>query len=219
MSKHESHINWTAFAVWGIWPTAWLAVIVTILLLTCSCASTKTTTEHHQHTVVADTLAQQAQVDGHALNEIARLDSLMAMLLQHDREQGSSTEDSRETITETITTSIDSLGRELRTEQRTTERTLSRQEQWEREQWQQQMMQWCLHELSIRDSAWQARFDNLHTHWQEQSADDSQTVKEAPQSASWWQRTKSWVGGVVIGAILVIGFWLTRKWWLALLKR
>lgn len=215
MNEPRHRINWPALFWWVVYPASVLAAIAVGLLLMCSCTTTREV--HHHHYVQADTLAAQAQADAHMASSTAWVDSLFRSILTQQSASWFSHEDNREVTTETITTTIDSLGREMRTEQRTTERNLSRQQEQRQEQWQHDVESRLQAALAARDSAWQQRLQVLQAHY-EQSDSSSVQRDSAPAAASLWQRTKSWAEGAVIGAVLALGLWLTRKWWKKLLK-
>lgn len=184
----------------------WFTVSMCIIL--CSCSTSKSATKHQEHHATVDVVASEAKHDTHLSEDIARLDSMISLFRQRERETNTTQEDSRETISEIITTTIDSLGREVRQEQRTTERTLSRQEQREREQWQQQVEQRWQQELSRRDSLYQIALSDLQARITADTAEtsDSKAEKQTGYSGPSCK-------GLIYALIIIIIMIATRRYW------
>ena len=137
--------------------------------------------------------------------------SAINVAIQSQQTEQESSEQQKERVTETITTWVDSLGREMRQVQRTTERDISRQQR----MWEQQLQRQYEERLqAVTDSmgqVWQTKFDAMHTHW---AKEDSTSVSEKPVPAdnrSWWEKTREMLKWIVIGAVLAIMLWISRK--------
>lgn len=208
-------INWNAIYFMVIYPAIVLALLVTCI----ACTSPKIIEQHYHHYYQADTLATQAQADGHHSVSTAMIDSLTRSLFDKYRAEWSSQENEKEVTTETITTTIDSLGRQIRTEQRVTQRNLSRLQQQTEQRLTQEFESRLQQALSEKDSLWQLRFEQMQAHWQ-QSDSTSNIVTPVAQDSRpwykrWWDRLKDFL---LIAAIIYILIF-TRHLWLPLLKR
>lgn len=199
-----------------------VCIVLLLLMSMCSsCATKKELHEHHQHTVVADTLAQEAQHDGHRTQTDQRIDSLVTASVWAAMQEFVRQEQEHEVTTETLTETIDSLGRIIRQQQKTTDRTLSRQEQ-QRQQEQLQQLSTDLHRrLSAMDSTVSNRISRFESHLRDslnhELSKQSQTY--AAPVLTWWQKTWAWLKGIIVGVIICGAIYLTRRFWLPLIKR
>ena len=191
--------------------TSMVRKLLFFAVLLTGCATPKVVEEHHHHYQEVDTAAVQAIVDGKMGGWHEEMTSAIKIAMQSQQTEQESSEQQKERVTETITTWVDSLGREMRQEQRTTERDISRQQRL----WEQRLERQYEERLqSVTDSmgqAWQTKFDAMHTHW---AKEDSTSVSEKPVPAdnrSWWEKTREMLKWVVIGAVLAIMLWISRK--------
>lgn len=223
--RRWEHTNWTAVLTWvvgGILTAAAYVLVVSVIMgMLSSCATKKELHEHHQHTVVADTLAQEARHDSHTNHQTSNIDSLVTASVWAAMQEFVAQEKSMETTTETITTWVDSLGREMRQEQRTTQRELSRQEQ---QRWQQTEARWQneLHQtLSAMDSTWSDRMSRFESHLRDSLNHElsKQTETSGAPVLTWWQKTWAWLRGILAGVAICVAIYLTRRFWLPLIKR
>lgn len=192
------------------------------VLLLCGCATQKEMHEHHTHTATVDSLATEAKADGHQHQTTENLDSIVTANIWAALQEYASQEHSKETTTETITTWVDSLGREMRQEQRTTQRELSKQEQQRQQQQLQQLQTAVSRQIAELDSSWSQRLMKIETHLRDSL---NQTIEKRSQTAaaspsSWWQRTWSWLKGVLLGlAIGAVVVLVLRNRIVALIKK
>lgn len=180
-------------------------------VLLTGCATPKAVEEHHHHYQEVDTAAVQAIVDGRMGGWHEEMTSAIKIAMQSQQTQQESSEQQKERVTETITTWVDSLGREMRQEQRTTERDISRQQRMWEQRLQRQYEERLQSVTDSLDEVWQMKFDAMHTHW---AKEDSTSVSEKPVPAdnrSWWEKTREMLKWVVIGAVLAIMLWISRK--------
>lgn len=219
------HTNWTSVLAWvfgGILTAATYVLIVSAIVVMCSsCATKKELHEHHQHTVVADTLAQEARHDSHTNHQTSNIDSLVTASVWAAMQEFVRQEQEHEVTTETLTETIDSLGRIIRQQQKTTDRTLSRQEQ-QRQQEQLQQLSTQLHrQLSAMDSAWSDRMSRFESHLRDSlnSELSKQTETSGAPALTWWQRLWLWLKGILAGVAICGAIYLTRRFWLPLIKR
>lgn len=191
--------------------TSMVRKLLFFAVLLTGCATPKAVEEHHHHYQEVDTAAVQAIVDGRMGGWHEEMTSAISVAIQSQQTEQESSEQQKERVTETITTWVDSLGREMRQEQRTTERDISRQQR----MWEQRLEQQYEERLqAVTDSmgqVWQTKFDAMHTHW---AKEDSTSVSEKPVPAdnrSWWEKTREMMKWIVIGAVLAIMLWISRK--------
>ena len=218
-------VNW--FRVWkcimcGILTAATYVLIVSAIVgMFSSCATKKELHEHHQHTVEADTLAQEAKHDTHVSQKVQNIDSLVTASVWAAMQEFVKSEQEHEVTTETLTETIDSLGRIVRQQQKTTDRTLSRQEL-QRQQEQLQQLSTDLHRrLSAMDSTVSDRISRFERHLRDSlnSELSKQTETNAAPTLTWWQKTWAWLKGIIVGVIICGALYLTRRFWLPLIKR
>jgi len=218
-------VNW--FRVWkcimcGILTAATYVLIVSAIVgMFSSCATKKELHEHHTHTVVADTLAQEARHDSHTNHQTSNIDSLVTASVWAAMQEFVRQEQEHEVTTETLTETIDSLGRVVRQQQRTTDRTMSRQEL-QRQQEQLQQLSTQLHrQLSAMDSAWSDRMSRFESHLRDSlnSELSKQTDTSGAPALTWWQRLWQWLKGILAGVAICGALYLTRRFWLPLIKR
>lgn len=191
--------------------TSMVRKLLFFAVLLTGCATPKAVEEHHHHYQEVDTAAVQAIVDGRMGGWHEEMTSAISVAIQSQQTEQNMSESSKERVTETITTWVDSLGREMRQEQRTTERDISRQQR----MWEQRLEQRYEERLqAVTDSmgqVWQTKFDAMYTHW---AKEDSTSVSEKPVPAdnrSWWEKTREMLKWIVIGAVLAIMLWISRK--------
>ena len=192
-----------------------LGTFIIAILLIIGCATKKELHEHQTHTVVADTLAQEARHDSHSNHQTSNIDSLVTASVWAAMQEFVRLLQNHEATTETLTETIDSLGRIIRQQQRTTDRTLSRQEQ-QRQQEQLQQVASQLHQrLEAMDSAWSDRMSRFESHLRDSLSrqTDKQSQTGAAPALTWWQRLwlqgKGFFAGVVVCCVL----FLTRRLW------
>lgn len=203
------HTNWCAILTWTMMAAVSAAFYITLAFFICglfgSCATKKELHEHHQHTVVADTLAQEARHDSHTNHQTSNIDSLVTASVWAAMQEFVKSEQEREKITETITTFIDSLGREVRQEQRTTERELSRQEQQRREEQLEQTISSLHQRLEVMDAEWSERLQRLEATVRDATVTHTDATKVTQaQPLSWWQRAWTWLKGILVGIVVGI---------------
>ena len=219
------HTNWTAVLAWifgSILSAATYVLIVSAIAgLFSSCATKKELHEHHQHTVVADTLAQEARHDSHTNHQTSNIDSLVTASVWAAMQEFVRQEQEHEVTTETLTETIDSLGRIVRQQQKTTDRTLSRQEQ-QRQQEQLQQLSTQLHRrMEAMDSTIHDRMSRFESHLRDSLNHElsKQTETNGAPVLSWWQRMWQWLKGILAGVAICVAIYLTRRFWLPLIKR
>ena len=214
--RRWEHTNWTAVLTWvvgGILTAAAYVLVVSVIMgMLSSCATKRELHEHHQHTVVADTLAQEARHDSHTNHQTSNIDSLVTASVWAAMQEFVRQEQEHEVTTETLTETIDSLGRIVRQQQKTTDRTLSRQEL-QRQQEQLQQLSTQLHQrLEAMDSAWSDRISRYESHLRDslsRQKDLQQSV--AADSPSWWQRLWLWLRGILVGVAICSAIYLYLK--------
>lgn len=218
------HTNWTAALTWvvgGILTAAAYVLVVSVIMgMLSSCATKKELHEHHQHTVVADTLAQEARHDSHTSHTTSNIDSLVTASVWAAMQEFVRQEHEHEVTTETLTETIDSLGRVVRQQQRTTDRTLSRQEL-QRQQEQLQQLSTQLHrQLSAMDSTWSDRMSRFESHLRDSLNHElsKQTETSGTPALTWWQKTWAWLRGILAGVAICGAIYLTRRFWQPLIK-
>ena len=182
--------------------------LATLVCFVCCRATTTTQREHQTHVVDADTLATEAQHDGHSHQQTANLDSIVSLIWQRTLEEFARQEQEHETVTETLTETVDSLGRIVRQSQRTTDRTLSRQEQQRTESLAQSMRQEIRRALTEQDSIWHCRFTEYQVHLYDSLSRESERQKQSQPAAtprSLWDDVKRffWIA-VLIGFVVFI---------------
>ena len=215
MKPNRNQINWPAVGAFigivGFWGT----IILCFLLTMCSCSTQKELHEHQTHTIVADTLAKEARHEGHHQQTVADLDSLVTASVWAAMQEYAASQTEHERTTETLTETIDSLGRIVRQQQKITDRTVSRQEMQRQRQQLQQMKTEMQRHLERMDSTWSERLAQVESHLRDSLAQqlDKQSAVNASDGASWWQRSWSWLKGVLIGLAIGIAVMLTRKYW------
>ena len=218
-------VDW--FRVWmcimcGILSAATYVLIVSAVVVMCSsCATKKELHEHHQHTVVADTLAQEARHDSHTNHQTSNIDSLVTASVWAAMQEFVRQEQEHEVTTETLTETIDSLGRIVRQQQKTTDRTMSRQEL-QRQQEQLQQLSTDLHRrLSAMDSTVSDRISRFESHLRDSLNHElnKQTETSGAPALTWWQRLWQWLRGILAGVAICTAVYLTRRFWLPLIKR
>ncbi len=218
-------VNWYAIYTWTAMAAVSAAFYITLVIFICglfgSCATKKELHEHHQHTVVADTLAQEARHDSHTNHQTSNIDSLVTASVWAAMQEFVRQEQEHEVTTETLTETIDSLGRVVRQQQKTTDRTLSRQEL-QRQQEQLQQLSTQLHQrLSAMDSAWSDRISRFESHLRDSlnSELSKQTETSGAPALTWWQRLWQWLKGILAGVAICGAIYLTRRFWQPLIKR
>jgi hypothetical protein len=208
-------VNWTKVITWTLGGIAMAA-----LALLTSCASTKEFHQQHQHTVEIDTLAHRAETDSARHEQRQDIDSIVTASVWAAMQEFVKSEQELEKITETITTFIDSLGREVRQEQRTTERELSRQEQQRREEQLEQTVASLHQRLEVMDAEWSERLQLLEATVRDATVTHTDATKVTQsQPLSWWQRMWQWFKGILAGVAICTVLYLTRRFWLPLIKR
>ena len=225
LRRRWKRVDW--FRVWtcimcGILSAATYVLIVSAIAgLFSSCATKKELHEHHQHTVVADTLAHEARHDSHTNHQTSNIDSLVTASVWAAMQEFVRQEQEHEVTTETLTETIDSLGRIVRQQQKTTDRTLSRQEQ-QRQQEQLQQLSTQLHRrMEAMDSTIYDRMSRFESHLRDSlnSELSKQSQTNAAPALTWWQRLWSWIKGILAGVAICVAIYLTRRFWLPLIKR
>lgn len=225
LRRRWKRVNW--FRVWmcimsGILTAAAYVLIVSAIVVMCSsCATKKELHEHHQHTVVADTLAQEARHDSHTNHQTSNIDSLVTASVWAAMQEFVRQEQEHEVTTETLTETIDSLGRIVRQQQKTTDRTMSRQEL-QRQQEQLQQLSTDLHRrLSAMDSTVSDRMSRFESHLRDSLNHElsKQTDTSGAPALTWWQRLLQWLKGILAGVAICGALYLTRRFWLPLIKR
>ena len=219
------HTNWYAICTWTAMAAVSAAFYITLVIFICglfgSCATKKELHEHQTHTVVADTLAQEAKHDTHVSQKVQNIDSLVTASVWAAMQEFVRQEQEHEVTTETLTETIDSLGRIVRQQQKTTDRTLSRQEL-QRQQEQLQQLSTDLHRrLSAMDSTVSDRMSRFEIHLRDSlnSELSKQTESSGAPVLSWWQRMWQWLKGILAGVAICVAIYLTRRFWLPLIKR
>ena len=205
-------INWTAVFAWGTIALFWLAVAVAALFLLTACTTHQQLTEHHVRTIVADMMATELQADTHTNHTVVNVDSMVSSSVRTAFAEWQSEQTEKETTTETITTYVDSLGRAVRQEQRTTQRELSRQEQQRYQQQIQQMQLELQRQLSSLDSTYALRLQQVEQHLTDSLAAHRDLQKQtAAPALTWWQRTWSWLRGLLAGAAIALIYIIGRR--------
>ena len=223
--RRWEYTNWTAALTWivgGILTAAAYVLVVSVIMgMLSSCATKKELHEHQTHVVSADTLAQEARHDSHTNHQTANIDSLVTASVWAAMQEFVRQEQEHEVITETLTETIDSLGRVIRQQQKTTDRTLSRQEL-QRQQEQLQQLSTRLHRrLEAMDSTWHDRMSRFESHLRDSlnSELSKQTESSGAPALTWWQRLWQWLKGILAGVAICGALYLTRRFWLPLIKR
>ena len=193
-------------------------IIVPLCILLGSCAAPKAIdrTEHHHSAI--DTLSIQAAVDTHMTSWHERMDSLFReRVSQSSSEQHSST-DQKELITETVTTTTDSLGRSVRQEQRTISRDLHQEQQQIARRIEREMESRLQTALDRQDSIWQQRLDAALSHREQTDSSHYAATPVAQDNRPWYRRWADHLQWLSVGIILAAALWITRRWWLRLIK-
>ena len=191
----------------GILTAATYVLIVSAIAgMFSSCATKKELHEHHQHTVVADTLAQEARHDSHTNHQTSNIDSLVTASVWAAMQEFVRQEQEHEVTTETLTETIDSLGRIIRQQQRTTDRTLSRQELQRQQEQLQQVASQLRQRLEVMDSDWHVSLARMEASLRDSlnSELSKQTETNAAPALTWWQRLWQWLKGILIGIVVGI---------------
>ena len=191
----------------GILTAATYVLIVSAIAgMFSSCATKKELHEHHQHTVVADTLAQEARHDSHTNHQTSNIDSLVTASVWAAMQEFVRQEQEHEVTTETLTETIDSLGRIIRQQQRTTDRTLSRQELQRQQEQLQQVASQLRQRLEVMDSDWHVSLARMEASLRDSlnSELSKQTETNAAPALTWWQRLWQWLKGILVGIVIGI---------------
>ena len=189
-----------------------LAIGLCVCALFNSCTTPRAVEEHHHHHYEADTMAVHAQVDRQLSSWHEEMTQFFTERLEQFSSQMQQSEHQQETISELITVSTDSVGRTIRQEQRTITRDITRELQ-QQEQRITQEYEARLHAaIDSVGSSWQSRYDSLSSHVAQL---DSTLTKKTPvgDTRPWYQRWRDALEYLIIGAILALALWLTRKWW------
>ena len=189
-------------------------ILATLCILLSSCATPKAIdrTEHHHSAI--DTLSIQAAVDAHMTSWHERMDSLFReRVSQSSSEQHSST-DQKELITETVTTTTDSLGRAVRQEQRTISRDLHQEQQQLALRIEREMENRLQTALDRQDSIWQQRLDIALSHREQTDSSHYAATPVAQDSRPWYRRWADHLQWLIIGVVLAVALWITRRWWI-----
>ncbi len=198
-----------------------LAVLLLMALVSLftGCAAPKAIDRAEHHHADIDTLSIQAAVDAHMTSWHERMDSFFReRVSQSSSEQHSST-NQKELITETVTTTTDSLGRSIRQEQRTISRDLYQEQQQIARRIEREMETRLQTALDRQDSIWQQRLDIAMSH-REQTDSTHNTVTPVPQdNRPWYRRWADHLQWLAVGIVLAVALWITRRWWLALLRK
>lgn len=219
------HTNWCGILTWTAMAAVSAVFYITLAIFICglfgSCATKKELHEHHQHTVVADTLVQEARHDSHTNHQTSNIDSLVTASVWAAMQEFVRQEQEHEVTTETLTETIDSLGRIVRQQQKTTDRTLSRQELQRQQEQLQQVASQLHRQLSAMDSTLSDRMSRFESHLRDSlnSELSKQTETSGAPALSWWQKTWAWLKGIIVGVIICGALYLTRRFWLPLIKR
>ena len=192
-----------------------LGTFIIAILLIIGCATKKELHEHQTHTVVADTLAQEARHDSHSNHQTSNIESLVTASVWAAMQEFVRQEQEHEVTTETLTETIDSLGRVIRQQQRTTDRTLSRQEQQRQQEQLQQVASQLRQRLEAMDSAWSDRMSRFESHLRDSLSNnlDRYSESNAAPALTWWQRLWQWLKGILAGVALCGTIYLTRRFW------
>ena len=199
-----------------------VCIVLLLLMSMCSsCATKKELHEHHQHTVVADTLAQEARHDSHTNHQTSNIETHVTASVWAAMQEFVRQEQEHEVTTETLTETIDSLGRIVRQQQKTTDRTLSRQELQRQHEQLQQLSTQLHRRLSAMDSAVSDRMSRFESHLRDSLNHElsKQTETSGAPALTWWQKTWAWLKGIIVGVIICGALYLTRRFWLPLIKR
>ena len=193
------------------------AAAVCLILLFCallgSCAAPKAVDHSSYHHAAIDTLHLQALVDARVQSVTARMDSLFREHTVSSSAEQHSSSDQKELITETVTTTTDSLGRAVRQEQRTISRDLHQEQQQIARRLEREMETRLQTALDRQDSIWQQRLDAALSH-REQTDSARHTVTPVPQdNRPWYRRWADHLQWLVIGIVLAVALWITRRWW------
>lgn len=181
-----------------------------------ACTAPKAVERQHRQYYEADTLAIQAQVDARMKRMQQQLDSAWSERISQYTSQQQQTEQQHEVITETVTTTLDSLGREMRQEQRTISRDISREQQITEQRLTREFESRLEKAVAELDSTWQMKYDELQASIVKE---DSASVSETPvavheDNRPWYRRWWDALQYIVIGAVVGLAVWLTRKWWI-----
>lgn len=183
------------------------------------CSAPRTVEEHHHHYYQADTAAVSAQVDQRLQSWHTEMDSAFRAFTNQYNASMAASEQEQELISELITVSTDSVGRTIRQEQRTVKRDITRelqqQEQRITEEYEVRMRA-CIDSVS---DLWSQRYDSLASHVQQ--LDSLSSIIPQPSSLShhpWYRRLWDHLQWLLIGAALGIGLWVTKKWWLKIIR-
>ena len=200
--------------------TLFLAIVLAIILcaLLGSCAAPKAIDHAEHHHSAIDTLSIQAAVDAHMTSWHERMDSLFReRVSQSSSEQHSST-DQKELITETVTTTTDSLGRAVRQEQRTISRDLHQEQQQLALRLEREMENRLQTALDLQDSIWQQRLDAALSHREQTDSAHNTVTPVAQDNRPWYRRWADHLQWLIIGVVSAVAIWITRRWWLRLIK-
>lgn len=184
-----------------------------IVIMLSGCATPKQVARMHATQHVADSLSVKAMMDKHSREQTVRMDSIVKHITSSQVSDHQGQEHQQEVTTETITTITDSLGRQIRTEQRTVSRDLQREwrqhEEQLREEWQQEIN----YLLTVRDSEWQARFDELRAHIEARDTigENITPVNTKTDNRPWYKRISSAIGYIVIGIACGVIIYIKRK--------
>ena len=205
------------------WTIVGYMVSIAIGLLVCwlmgSCTTPRAVEEHHHHHYEADTMAVKAQVDRQLSSWHEENEAWLHQAFSEQSASWFSNEHQQEMITEMITVTTDSLGREVRQEQRTISRDITRELQQQEQRLTREMQAQLRVVVDSVNDAWQQRFDSLSSHL---TSDISHQASSTPvgDARPWYQRVRDKLLWLAAGAcFLAFGVWMTRKWWLKLLKK
>ena len=190
-------------------------LLVLLAVVLAGCAVPRAVEQHHHHYYQADTMAVKAHVDRQMQRVAQMMDSAFSEKISEFTQQQNQTEQQHEVIQETITTTLDSLGREIRQEQRTISRDITREQQI-LEQRLAREYEGRLHvAVDSMSAIWQLRYDSLQTHVEQL---DSALISKTPvgDARPWYRRWWSSLQWLLIGAVIALAVWLTRKWWIKL---
>ena len=202
----------------GLTVLLFVVVAMAFITLFSGCATPRAVEQHHHHYYEADTLAVQAQVDKAVKTWSERIDSAWWERFSQFTSQQQSSEQQHETIQETVTVTLDSLGREIRQEQRTISRDISREQQILKQRLTREFEGRLQMVTDSLNGSWQERFNILQSHF---TKNDSTSSTETPVAVNednrpWYRKLWGNLQYILIGAVLALGVWFTRKWWLKL---
>ena len=200
--------------------TLFLAIVLAIILcaLLGSCAAPKAIdrTEHHHSAI--DTLSIQAAVDAHMTSWHERMDSLFRECVSQSSSEQHSSTDQKELITETVTTTTDSLGRAVRQEQRTISRDLHQEQQQLALRIEREMESRLQTAIDRQNSIWQQRLDAALSHREQTDSTHNTVTPVAQDNRPWYRRWADHLQWLIIGVVSAVAIWITRRWWLRLIK-